>query len=266
VLRTRLWTAVVALPATIAILLFAHATVFVAFIGILGAWGLYEIVAMTHATASEALLVAIAGGFSGITILWSAGAALSPLAVMLVTVSMILLVARVGWEGHENFAHWRWSRLWLLFVGALWVGVLFPYFALLRNHSGGIPIIMLMLLLVVASDSGAYFVGRSFGRVKLLPRVSPNKTIEGAGGGLVACIIAAVILRPLLASQWSVGTAVIMALAVGVLAQFGDLAGSAFKRAAGVKDSGWIFPGHGGLLDRTCSLVFAAAFTYYYSA
>jgi phosphatidate cytidylyltransferase len=118
---------------------------------------------------------------------------------------------------------------------------------------------------VVASDSGAYFVGRSLGRVKLLPRVSPNKTVEGAIGGLAASIVAALALRPLLASQWSIGAAVTMAVAVGVLAQFGDLAGSAFKRVAGVKDSGWIFPGHGGLLDRTCSLVFAAAFTYYYS-
>ena len=149
-------------------------------------------------------------------------------------------------------------------LGALWVGVLFPYFALLRNHAGGVPIIILMLLLVVASDSGAYFVGRSRGQVKLLPRVSPNKTVEGAIGGLSACVIAAVALRPLLAPQWSGAAAVTMAAVVGVLAQFGDLAGSAFKRVAGAKDSGWIFPGHGGLLDRTCSLVFAAAFTYYY--
>jgi phosphatidate cytidylyltransferase len=141
---------------------------------------------------------------------------------------------------------------------------LFPYFALLRNSRGGIPIIILMLLLVVASDSGAYFVGRSLGRTKLLPRVSPNKTVEGAIGGLSACVGAGIILRPLLAPQWTIGAAIILGIAVGVLAQFGDAAGSAFKRVCGVKDSGWLFPGHGGLLDRTCSLVFAATFTYYY--
>jgi phosphatidate cytidylyltransferase len=264
VLRTRLWTAIVALPATIAIVLFAPASVFTAFIAILSAWGLYEIVAMTQASANETLLVAIAGGASAIVLLLSAGGGLSPVAVIMLTIVMLLLVARVGWEGAEQFARWRWSRRWLLFIGALWVGVLFPYFALLRNHQGGVPIIILMLLLVVASDSGAYFAGRSLGRVKLLPRVSPNKTVEGAIGGLGACVIAAVALRPLLAPRWSIGAVVIMAAAVGVLAQFGDLAGSAFKRVAGVKDSGWIFPGHGGLLDRTCSLVFAAAFTYYY--
>ncbi len=264
-LRTRLWTAIVALPATIAVLIFAPAPAFTAFIGILGAWGLYEIIAMMRANAAEALLVAIAGAISAIVVLLSNGDSLSPAATSLVTLMLLMLVARVGMEGAEKFAQWRWSRVWLLFIGAMWVGVLFPYFALLRNHPGGIPIIILMLLLVVASDSGAYFAGRSMGRVKLLPRVSPNKTVEGALGGLAACIIAAVILRPLVASQWSVGAAVVMAAAVGVLAQFGDLVGSAFKRVAGVKDSGWIFPGHGGLLDRTCSLVFAAAFTYYYS-
>ena len=255
-LRTRLWTAIVALPATIAIVLFAPAAAFTAFIAILSAVGLYEIIAMMRANIREALLVAIVGAVSAIVLLLSAGGGFSAAAVILVT--------RVGWEGAEQFARWRWARRWLLLIGALWVGVLFPYFALLRNHAGGVPIIVLMLLLVVASDSGAYFAGRSLGRVKLLPRVSPNKTVEGAIGGLSACIIAAVALRPLLAPQWSIGAAVTMAAAVGVLAQFGDLAGSAFKRVAGVKDSGWIFPGHGGLLDRTCSLVFAVAFTYYY--
>jgi phosphatidate cytidylyltransferase len=265
VLRTRLWTAIVVLPATLAIILFASASIFTAFIAILTAWGLYEIIAMTQANALEALLVASIGAAAAIVLLLSAGGGLSPMGLaIVVTILMLMLVARVGREGPEEFLRWPWSRPWLLFIGALWVGVLFPYFALLRNHPGGIPIIILMLLLVVASDSGAYFVGRSLGRVKLLPRVSPKKTVEGAIGGLIACVIAAVALRPLLAPQWRVGAVTIMALAVGVLAQFGDLTGSAFKRVAGVKDSGWIFPGHGGLLDRTCSLVFAVAFTYYY--
>jgi phosphatidate cytidylyltransferase len=266
VLQTRLWTAIIALPATIAILLFAPAPVFTAFIAILSAWGLYEIVAMTQASVGEMLTIAIVGGTSSIVLLLSAGSALSLVAVIMVTMMMMLLVARVGWEGAEQFGEWRWARRWLLLIGALWVGVLFPYFALLCNYPGGVPIVILMLLLVVASDSGAYFAGRSLGRVKLLPRVSPNKTVEGAIGGLISSIIAAIVLRPLLASQWSVGEAVTMAVAVGVLAQFGDLVGSAFKRVAGVKDSGWIFPGHGGLLDRTCSLVFAVAFTYYCSS
>jgi phosphatidate cytidylyltransferase len=255
----------VVLPATIAIVLFAPAAWFTGFIAILTAWGLYEIVAITELNVIEAGIVFLIGGLAASVVLLSDAGGASPVVLTItVTILMLLLVARVGWEGTEIFSDWPWSRAWLLFIGALWVGVLFPYFALLRNRAGGIPIIILMLLLVVASDSGAYFVGSSLGRVKLLPRVSPNKTVEGAIGGLGGCAIAALLLRSWLASRWSIEAVVIMALSVGVLAQFGDLAGSAFKRVAGVKDSGWIFPGHGGLLDRTCSLVFAAAFTYYY--
>jgi phosphatidate cytidylyltransferase len=271
VLRTRLWTAAVALPATIAILLFAPNAIFTAFIAILTAWGLYEIVAMIKASGLEALLVIVIGAVSALPPLLMGGVGASRVMVVVVAVAMLAWVVAVAREGAEKLANVQESKLrkWglkthLFSIGALWVGVLFPYFALLRNAPGGIPIIILMLLLVVASDSGAYFVGRSLGRTKLLPRVSPNKTVEGAIGGLAACIVAGLILRPLLAPRWASGTVAILAAVVGVLAQFGDAAGSAFKRVAGVKDSGWIFPGHGGLLDRTCSLVFAAAFTYYY--
>ncbi len=259
-LRTRLWTAIVVLPATIAIVLFASATFFTGFIAILTAWGLYEIVAMTKANAAETVFVAIVGGVPAIMLLLNSHIAILAPLVLATILAMLVVVAYVAREGAQGVPHGQW----FVTLGAFWVGVLFPYFALLRNSRGGIPIIILMLLLVVASDSGAYFAGRSLGRSKLLPRVSPNKTVEGAIGGLGACIIAAIILRPLLTPRWTIGAAIMLAIAVGVLAQLGDLAGSAYKRVAGVKDSGWLFPGHGGLLDRTCSLVFAATFTYYY--
>ncbi|MGH7779532.1 MAG: phosphatidate cytidylyltransferase, partial [Candidatus Binataceae bacterium] len=93
--------------------------------------------------------------------------------------------------------------------------------------------------------------------------VSPGKSVEGAIGGLVAAIVAGVILRGWLAPDWSVAATAAISAAIAILAQAGDLASSAFKRTAGVKDSGWIFPGHGGLIDRTCSLVFATVLTYY---
>ena len=107
----------------------------------------------------------------------------------------------------------------------------------------------MMLLVVIASDTGAYFGGRAFGSHKLAPRVSPHKTIEGAIAGLAASIATGLILRPWLMSQWSIGASALISGIIAILAQAGDLAGSAFKRVAGVKDSGWIFPGHGGLLD-----------------
>jgi phosphatidate cytidylyltransferase len=173
---------------------------------------------------------------------------------------MIALIARVGRDGADSVSH----GVLFIVLGALWVGVLFPYFALSRNARDGVPITVLMLLLVVAADTGAYFVGRYTGRIKLLPKVSPNKTVEGAAGGLAASLIAGLILRAPLAPSISIPSICLLALGVGALAEVGDLGNSAYKRVAGVKDSGWIFPGHGGLLDRTCSLVFAVVLTYYY--
>ncbi len=243
-----------------AVVIFAPGRWFSAFIAVLTAWGLYEVAAMFEVRdAIGLLIVAAAGGGLAVATLcgtrfgWELAAA-----VIIATSANVWLLARYGPE--------RLRRNHLLNVSAasLWVGVLFPYFALLRNSANGVPAVILMLLLVVASDSGAYFAGRSFGRFKLAPTVSPNKTIEGAAGGLAACVVAAVILAQWLAPGLKSWSLVFLAVCVGVLAQLGDLTGSAFKRIAGVKDSGWLFPGHGGLLDRTCSLVFAVVFTYYY--
>ena len=164
-LRTRLWTAIVVLPATIAIVLFASATFFTGFIAILTAWGLYEIIAMTKAKAVEMLIIAIAGGTPAIMLLLHAHAGVLASLVLATVIAMLLLVACVAREGAERVPHGSWFTV----LGALWVGALFPYFALLRNGPDGIPIIIMMLLLVVASDSGAYFVGRSLGRTNSPP-------------------------------------------------------------------------------------------------
>ena len=261
-LRTRLKTAALLLPAVLAIVIFAPPAVFTGFIAVVTWWGLYEVGAMLHGQASHVGLLALCG-FGSLLFLALGGAPSSPFSVALVLaaiVGMLWLVARVGIGGPESVA--PGARLALL--GGLWVGALYPYFVFLRNGPEGVAYIILIILLVVASDSGAYFVGRSLGRVKLLPRVSPKKTVEGAIGGLVTCIVAGLILRQRLTSELRPSRMVVLALAVGVLAQLGDLANSAFKRIVGVKDSGWIFPGHGGLLDRTCSLVFPAVFAYYY--
>jgi phosphatidate cytidylyltransferase len=185
---------------------------------------------------------------------------LAPTAVI---VALSALTVAVGLNGPGQVSVWRESPC-IVILGALGVGVLFPYFAFVRNGPHGIATLILMLLMAVASDSGAYFVGRAVGRIKLLPKVSPHKTVEGAAGGLGASVIAGLVLRPILLPALGVREVIVLGAIVAVLAQVGDLANSAFKRVAGAKDSGWIFPGHGGLLDRTCSLVFPAAFTYYY--
>jgi phosphatidate cytidylyltransferase len=182
---------------------------------------------------------------------------LVPVLVILMMLGLVVRIEIAG--GGERF---RGPRL--VFMGAAYVGVLFPYFALLRNSPGGIDILMLVILLAVVSDSGAYFVGRFIGRTKLAPSVSPNKTVEGAAGALILTTVAGWLLFKMIGGTWDMGSVLLFSAITSILAQLGDLASSAFKRAAGVKDSGWIFPGHGGLLDRTCSLVLAVFFAYYW--
>jgi len=111
------------------------------------------------------------------------------------------------------------------------------------------------------NDSFAYLIGKQFGKNKLYPSVSPKKTVEGAIGGLVFGLLAAVLIAqidPLLSLyQW-----LLLATVVVITGNLGDLLESKFKRVAGVKDSGAILPGHGGMLDRLDSLIFAAPFAY----
>ena len=258
-LRARVWTAAIALPAVLGAIILLPNFGFTVFIAIVGAWGLYEVASVAAASDPFAILtIVVAGGGPLLAMLTGGdhGEWFFPLAVILL---MLGLIARVGTAGAENG-----PKGWVLqTVGALWVGVLFPYFAMLRNLPHGVGYLLAMLLVVIASDTGAYFGGRAFGAHKLAPRVSPNKTVEGAIAGLLASMLGGLVLRPWLMPALSGGEVAAISAAIAILAQLGDLAGSAFKRSAGVKDSGWIFPGHGGLLDRTCSLVFAAVFSYY---
>ncbi len=258
-LRTRILTAAAALPPLLALIIFAPPWSFSLFIALCTAWGLYEAAEM--AMAGNRLWIGLAlliGGFSTALALarpdWGALPALA-------VAAMCGLIAWVNLRGSERLP----PRPFLVLIGALYVGALFPYFALLRNMPGGVRVLLLMLAAVIAGDSGAYFIGRAFGRIKLMPAVSPGKTVEGAVAYVISSVVAVCALKGPLGLGWSAGTAAGFGTLVSVVAQAGDLAESALKRLAGVKDSGWLFPGHGGLLDRTDSLVFAAVFAYYYS-
>ncbi|HXE61954.1 MAG TPA: phosphatidate cytidylyltransferase [Bryobacteraceae bacterium] len=122
----------------------------------------------------------------------------------------------------------------------------------------------LMFSLVVnwIGDTGAYYVGRSFGRHKLAPRVSPGKSWEGAAASTVAGIVFGAIFLPLTIADMPVWIAALIALVANAAGQIGDLAESALKRGAGVKDSGTMLPGHGGMLDRLDSSLFAMPVVY----
>ena len=122
--------------------------------------------------------------------------------------------------------------------------------------------IIALILIVWAFDTFAYFVGRRFGRHAFMAHISPSKTIEGVAGGLVAAAIVGAVFVALLGRPWLAG--LVFGIVLAVAAQAGDLAESMLKRAAGAKESGTLIPGHGGMLDRVDSFLFAAPVAYFY--
>ena len=122
--------------------------------------------------------------------------------------------------------------------------------------------ILILVLVVWAYDTAAYFAGRRFGARPFMHHISPSKTLEGVGGGLVAAVVVGAVLLVAFGRPFLVGA--VLGLVVGAAAQAGDLAESMLKRAAGAKESGRLIPGHGGLLDRLDSFLFAAPVAFFY--
>lgn len=134
----------------------------------------------------------------------------------------------------------------------------------LQDGHGGTWVVLSMML-AWGSDTGGYFAGRAFGKHKLYEKVSPKKTIEGSIGGLATIVGMALAMHLLWMPELTVAHAIVLALIAGAIGQAGDLCISVIKRSTGVKDSGFIIPGHGGLLDRIDALMFTATVTWIYA-
>lgn len=150
------------------------------------------------------------------------------------------------------------------FLGPLYVGLLLGHLTLLRATVEGREYTLLLFFTIWMGDIAAFYTGLSIGKHKLYPEISPNKTIEGAIGGIIGCFIIVTAAKVFYMNQLSVVDVAVLSIGIAVMGQLGDLCESMFKRAAGVKDSGNIIPGHGGILDRFDSVLFAAPFLYYY--
>ena len=178
-----------------------------------------------------------------------------------ILISLIWLLCRPSKEG--AFRNWAWT-----IVGALYVGWMLSHWLSLRGLEDGRNLVYLAILTTFANDTGAYFIGRARGKRKLAPAISEGKTWEGAIGGLICAILGAMVIAtvlnlisPFAFRYWQI---ILLGFFVSLFAQLGDLVESLLKRNMGLKESGNLLPGHGGILDRFDSLIFVGAVVYYY--
>jgi phosphatidate cytidylyltransferase len=263
-LTRRVLFAVIAAPASIAIIYFGDwaLAIVLSVLAALAAWELFRMARETGALPLEPAGIGLA--------------ALLPIAVhaqrlgiytlsntAIVTMALLLFASTIWLRGPTGKPL---SSVAITAFGVLYAG-LFSYIYALRYHdyavgaAAGTALVFLPVLLTWTTDVGAYAFGRTFGRKKLIPSISPGKTVEGAVGGLGLAIVICLlyvrfILMPYAQLGLTIQGAVLFAIVISVAAQTGDLAESLLKREAGVKDSSRIIPGHGGILDRFDSLLF----------
>lgn len=252
-------TAVVALPLLILLVFKGGEFPFACFIALVSALGLAEFYRMALPDRKvESCLACVIGAVITLVPLY-ASAHLFPLLTALILLTAAVLLFRFN---DIRRAATEWA---LLAAGFLYVPLLLSQLLLVRSEPHGVSWILLMLVIVMSGDSAAYYVGSTLGRHRLYPEVSPKKSVEGALGGLGGSILGAFIAKQLFFPQLGSMDCVATALLLGVLGQMGDLFESLLKRSCGVKDSGVIVPGHGGILDRLDSILFAAPAAYWYS-
>lgn len=180
-------------------------------------------------------------------------------------ISMMVLLALLVFR-HESF---NAADAAITVCGGFYVVFFISYFVKLRDLDGGVYLFFLALIGAVATDTFAYFIGRKFGKRKLLEAISPHKTIAGSIGGFVGNIVILTVYGLILWYSGAYrGLAIfhypILGAITGIVSQIGDLVASAIKRYAGIKDFGKIIPGHGGILDRIDSYLFAIPVVYCY--
>jgi phosphatidate cytidylyltransferase len=280
-LKQRIITGLVLAPLTLACVYFLGAEAFAIFCSIvilIGAWewgplmgltsNINRVVFMVVISIIMALLAVVAP----VTAMWgSLDNGLTPLYqnILLVAALWWLVAAFLVYSYPNNSGLWRDNMLVKGLIGVLtlipaWIAFIAirtlnidsePYF--------GAHLLFASLSIVWAADVGAYFCGKRFGKHKLMPKVSPNKTLEGFFGGLVCVAVLALLINVAFVSGdsenvfGSVPVLLVIAIVTAIVSAVGDLNESMLKRAAGIKDTGTILPGHGGLLDRIDSLVAA---------
>ena len=253
-------TALVAAPALVWVVGWGHDYIFNAVIAIICVLAMVEFLALGKAKGYDvpvvlciAIMLVIMGAF-----------VLPQLSVELGMFTALLVIPAWYVIGRKSLEDSLPSSA-VAVLATTYVGMLGGSLIRLRNDfPEGSNLVYFLLLVVWLGDSGAYYVGKKFGRHKLSPRISPKKTIEGLIGGMAASAIAAVVIQLTFFQAMPLHHAIIVAVILSVAGVIGDLTESMWKRSAAVKDSGTLLPGHGGFLDRFDSILFTAPLLYFY--
>jgi phosphatidate cytidylyltransferase len=252
-------TAMVAIPLLVLLIWQGGRFIFALVVGLTAAVGLLEYYSFVF--SRENLAARAAGLVFGLTLAMSFLADVRFVLTALVMVffgSAMISMARFDLQtsGPEMF----YKRVF----GLVYIPLLLGHLILIRGWHKGMAWTFFFMAVMIAGDTAAYYVGKTFGQRKLAPSISPNKTIEGAVGGVAGNVVIGVLFKKACFPEYGWGYWIALVVVMGVAGQLGDLFESMLKRSVKLKDSGRIFPGHGGLLDRIDALLFAAPALYYF--
>ncbi len=255
--RKRVYTALLFIPFFYVAVRHLPPVAFASLVWIAGLLAFYEFLRL-FARASAPFLVLGAGSLTCVlaAALWSWP---MPEVLLFVVVLALMLPLIVRQELSQSVTD---SAVFLL--GVLYLGLTLGYMIRTRSLHQGDLMVFFLFLVTWAGDTGAYYAGTLFGRHKLAPKISPKKSVEGLVGGLLFAVLAAFAAKLWFLDSFTATDCMMLGVGLTFVGLAGDLAESALKRSAGVKDSGGLIPGHGGVLDRLDSLLFTAPAFYYY--
>ncbi|CAM3883695.1 phosphatidate cytidylyltransferase [Flavobacterium cucumis] len=182
------------------------------------------------------------------------------LKTIIVALSIVISIKLLLYLFNSKKTNFKTATRYLLLIGYIIIPFITINYIAIGKSGYNPKILISILILIWANDTFAYLVGKTFGKNKLFPSVSPKKTIEGFLGGMLFTVISSVLLSKFYIESNILYIWIVIAIIVSVFSTLGDLIQSKFKRVAGIKDSGKIMPGHGGILDRLDSIIFVIPF------
>jgi phosphatidate cytidylyltransferase len=249
-------TAVVLLPLLFFLLLKGTPIAFSVLVALVTLLGLKEYFTIISGAGTKIpLTVSIPAYGMGLAVIWAAHTGGAGAALAMVALNLVLLALVVVLQFSPDSSILDAARKEI--QGIVYLPMFLSFLVLIRNSDQGAVWIIWTFLIIAASDTGAYYCGTYFGKRPLSPRVSPNKTVEGSAAGIVSAVVIGLCFSQLFVSGISPVQAILFSTIAAAAGQVGDLFESALKRRGGIKDSGSILPGHGGILDRIDGLIFA---------